>query len=146
MSQPLKLPIDFRSGTPEDIPFIFSSWLKSYRKGSWGESHPIADRYFKLQHDVIEGIMRDCRVVVACDPEDHAHLFGYIVFRPHDGYSIIDWVYVKKPFRKLGIAATLLESPSARSSVTEVSHLTDSGEYLTRKYGFIFNPNARFYV
>jgi GNAT superfamily N-acetyltransferase len=146
MRQSQNLPIDFRSGTLGDHAFVFSSWLKSYRKGAWGECHPLPERYFKLEHDVIERIMRNCEVMIACDPEDAEHLFGYIVFRRQADFITIDWVYVKKPFRKLGIAARLIEFAVKKNTVTEVSHLTESGEYITRKYGFIFNPNARFYI
>ena len=72
------LPVRLRTLTEEDKPFIFNSWLKSYRFSHFGEK--ITNTiYFEDHHKIIENILKKAKVVVACNEEDPSQDYGYIV-------------------------------------------------------------------
>lgn len=45
-------------------------------------------------------------VTIACDGDDPDQLFGFVV---HELVAMVHWVYVKAPFRRMGIARKMLE-------------------------------------
>ncbi len=112
------IPHKIRTAKNEDVPFIVSTWLNNYRKGSDFTKRPqiIPPIYFKYHHAVIERILirQSCRAVVAHAPEDVDTILGFIVWEtglllslPRD---IVHYIYVKEPFQGLGVASSLVTS------------------------------------
>jgi hypothetical protein len=64
-------------------------------------------------HDDARELMRRCRVLVACDPEQTWHLYGCVVF----GAESVHWLYTKSAMRRLGVGRALLDAVPLRRPV-----------------------------
>lgn len=103
MSQKWKWNI--REALPEDIPFIYSTWLNTafHHGGFKGE---IGKHTFYCSYPpVIDKILADPDTViaVACSVDDPNVVFGYLVATN----GIAHFANVKGPFQKYGIARSL---------------------------------------
>lgn len=134
-------PFKIRSATKEDISFLFSSWLKSFRDSGTMCRNITNTVYFESHHKLIERILRRASVNVACDADHPDQLFGYIVAETIDGIFVLHYIYVKHPFRRTGIGSALLNSFQHNSSLAScTTHLTRMGERLLLKYNMIYHP------
>lgn len=117
-----------RAPRVEDVPFLRSSWVKSYAKYSVfnddDEERTVkgprparmpAHVYVPEQHALIARILErpSALTVIACNPDDPDQIFGYVVAervegQGKEGRNIAHYCYVKEPFRKQGIARELL--------------------------------------
>jgi len=124
---------EIRNADNGDINFIVNSWLKSYRA-----SCPLVSDlvYFDYQKRLIMKIFETATVTLAIDPDDPAHIFGYIV---HEG-SVIHYCYVKHSLRRFGIARALLATIKADHFIT--THLSyPARQILGSNPGmFLYNP------
>jgi GNAT superfamily N-acetyltransferase len=121
-----------------DESFVFATWLKSHRQSRFASVIP-ADAYFRGHHLVIERILArpSVRATVAHPVGERDTILGYSV---SEG-STIHWVYVKLPFRGLGIARALLGDIDVPHAT--ISHLTkDAEKALLRWPCIIHNPYA----
>jgi hypothetical protein len=137
--------ISLRPATPEDYGFIYSTWLKALYYGwackctpkgpccgSRGLFNLIPYPTYRVQYRrVLEGILARNRATVACLTEDPEVVLGYIVYGQA---PTVHFVYVKKAWRKMGIAKTLW-LPGTK----QVSHLTKVGKQLLPE-NVIYNP------
>lgn len=98
---------NLRPANAADTPFILSSWLHGYRKASVtsGISNTI---YFKSQEALLKRLLGVAHVVVACSKDDPDQIFGYAAYETDGVNLVVHWVYVKQPFRALGMARSLL--------------------------------------
>ena len=114
-----------------DIPFIFSTWLKGYYYGSKALKR-IEKRAFMINYyQVIQKILSNpvTTVLVACSKEDPDVILGYSVAEP----PTLHWVFVKKGFRKLGIAKAITPY-----EVLRVTHMTEIANEI--KPNLVFDP------
>lgn len=129
----IKEKINIRPVVTDDVSFIYATWLRGlYHGNSWfREIDPGA--YFKTYHSVLEFILfkrKDVKCSVAVLKEDPNIILGYCVTEP----TILHWIFVKKPWRKMGIAKALLPE-----DIKTVTHLTKVGKAIKPKeWGF--NP------
>lgn len=126
--------IGIRGAVSEDVPFIFSTWLKGLKHGN--EWFDLIDKeaYFKHYHKIIEQILAHPRtqVKIVCLKDDPEVILGYSVSTEYQYH----WVFVKKSWRGIGIGRDLMKSPA-----TVVTHLTKVGVSLLKKNpGVKFNP------
>ena len=128
----------------DDIPFIFNSWLKSYRFSHFGEK--ITNTiYFQDHHKLLERIVGNSKVLVACDPQDSSHLYGYSVAGEQDDVLVLHFIYVKHTFRNLGIGKTLLDALGHdNSSAAVYTHHTRMADKLAAKYNLVYHPYLMF--
>lgn len=118
----------------DDLPFIFSSWLKSLR---WGNSYYQSidqDSYFKGQHRAIERILGDktTTVKVACLADAPEVLVGYAAYTG----TVLHFVYVKEDWRGIGLAKDMVPN-----TIKTVSNFTRVGLSILRKHpGVLINP------
>jgi hypothetical protein len=134
------LPIRVRPAVEGDVPFIFSSWLKSYRASLFAKQ--IGNTvFFSEHHKVIEGILETSTVLVLCDAEDVTNIYGYICAEKIDGIFVLHYVYIKHPYRTFGLAKFLLNQFNHETgSAAMTSHMTRIGGDLAPKYGFVYSP------
>lgn len=125
-----------RDFLPDDKNFILSTWLKGLRYGNdWFEAIE-SKTYFEFYRNVLEAILSNpnISVKVACLKEDKEVILGYSVYSGNR----LDWVFVKKAWRGIGISKSIVPE-----SITIVSHLTNVGKSILRKRPTIkFNPFA----
>ena len=140
----MKESVRLRTLIDDDLPFLFSSWLKSYRSSHFAEK--ITNTiYFSDQHKLIEKLIGDSKVVVACNGEDPSQVYGYIVGGEVDGISLLHFIYVKHTFRNMGIGKTLLDAVGHESDKAAVyTHHTRMSDKLASKYNFVFHPYLLF--
>lgn len=98
---------NIREANGDDIPFIYSTWAKSYKDdSSIGRScrNSIFFRSFIYVIDMI--LKRDgISVAVACNPEAPYIIYGYMVAEP----NILYYSFTKLAFLRFGIAKSLYE-------------------------------------
>lgn len=126
--------VAFRAGNMDDASFIFSTWLKGLRFGNDWYGLIESKAYFAAQHKVIEAILSkpNVTVKVACLKDDPGVILGYAVFAG----PRLDWVHVKKSWRKIGLMKDLVPQ-----NITSVSHVTDIGRSILKRHnGVTFNP------
>lgn len=131
----------------EDVPFVYNSMLKSYRDSPTVAGIPNTI-YYAEHHRIIEGILADpqSRVHVACNSEDPAQIYGYAIGRTAPGLAIIDWIYVKHPFRSFGIARALEKEAIGANTVVHYTHRVKHVERLLKNRNYIYNPYLLFEV
>lgn len=87
-----------REHTAEDMPFIFNSWLKSYKANSACKLVPDV-LYFKSHTKIINFLLSKSIVLIACFPEDPTEIIGYVVYQIVSDIVVIHWIYVKDKHR-----------------------------------------------
>jgi len=139
-----QLPINIRPATQEDVGFIFNAWLKSYRNSNFARqlSNTI---YFAEHHKVIERLLRNYTTVIACNPEDPEQIYGFINAGFTDNIFTLNYVYIKHPFRKMGIAKELFNVFEHSMEYASIyTHKTRVAEKLEEKYNMIHHPYVAF--
>lgn len=133
-----------RPGTNEDKNFIFSTWLKCYRRHSLFTRNISNDVYFDWHQKVINRLFnRGATATVAALKEDPMVVLGYLVTEEvGDVNPIIHFAYVKFAFQKCGIMRTLLFAARIElKAKTEYTHHTFEIEPIIAKYpNMSFNP------
>lgn len=140
-----EVPIRVRLATEVDVPFIFNSWLKSFRAEHFAVN--ITNTiYFNEHHKLIEDLLQTCEVYIACDHNNPEDIFGYICAERIDGILIIHYVYVKHMYRRLGIGKTLLGQFNPDLSVASIySHSTKVvADRIAHKYNLVYSPYVAF--
>jgi len=134
------LPIALRQAHQGDVPFIFNSWLKSYRNSKFSKNIPTSV-YFSEHHKVLEEIALNDQIYVACNTEDESQIFGYVAATEIDGIFLLHYVYVKQPYRKIGLAKFMVESVRKKlDDLAFCTHLSNTMEKTAEKYNLIYSP------
>lgn len=132
--------ITFRQPTEADLPFIFSSWLKSFRNSNFAKNI-LNNTYYSEHHRIIEEILKISTVLLACDKSNVENIYGYIVAAKLDNMFTIHYVYVKHTYRRMGLAGLLIGAfqldPREPAYYTHDTHMAN---ILARKYRFEYNP------
>lgn len=116
-----------------DKPFVFSSWLRSYQQ-SRDVCGVIAPVYYKEQHYIIERLLlRPIDVVVLASEEDPATVIGWMA----SSQTWLHYLYIKYPFRRMGLAKSLVGDPERWSCYT---HRTPVLNRLKLPPKWDFNP------
>jgi GNAT superfamily N-acetyltransferase len=130
----------------DDHNSIFSDWLRSGRKckATAGVASQI---YFFWQHLTIERLLdpeAKCTWLVACSVEDPTKIYGWVCGQRADSIvgdqAIAHYVYVKRLYRRLGIARRLLNALQGEARMLVVTSLTDSGRALLHSRPHVYNP------
>ena len=133
--------IAVRQGVTADVPFIFSSWLKSYRANS-PFARSVSERiYFDREHAIIERILARGRTLVAHVEGDPDTILGYLVAEQFAIPAVAHWLYVKGPWRRAGIASKLVEASGLDMADCHYTHQTKATGYLLHRWpGLTFDP------
>ncbi len=133
-----KLPYTIRDVLPSDIPFIYSSWLKSFRFGSQLAKPIRSSIFYENYREVLDCLLSKSQIKVACLNDEPSVILGYLVYERT--IAIVHYVFVKEAFRELGIAHNLLLQSELPTDLT-YSHMTTMiTKYLTNKSNWIYNP------
>ncbi len=93
-----------RPGRETDHPFIFSSFLKSYRSAM--NKDLVGDGvFFRVMHKQLERLLGRDRLIVAVVDGDEDEILGWAL----GGDAKLHYVYTKKSFRGKGVATRLIE-------------------------------------
>lgn len=131
---------DFQIG---DRNFILSTWLKGLYYGESFFNQIPKNIFMENHHRALEKVIGNPNVTIkiACLKEDPDTIVGYAVYRSlgpaHDPIIVLDWIFVKKVWRKIGVAKSLFP-PHTRA----YTHTTKIGSTLVKDKcnHLIFNP------
>lgn len=136
--------VRLRIANDEDLPFIFNSWLKSFRDSFFSRDIPDTI-YFSDHHKIIEKILKNSVVMISCNEDDPTQIYGYAVGSQEDGIFVLHYIYVKYTFRSLGIGTLLLKSFGHSGETASVyTHHNNLAHKLASKYNFIYHPYLMF--
>ena len=139
-----ELPIRLRPATQEDVPFIFNSWLRSYKYSRWTKNIT-SQIYYSEHHKLIEKLLKNFSTIIACNDNDPSQIYGFISAGYVEGIFCMHYIYVKRTFRNLGIARTLLNSFEHDATTAGVfTHDTRASEKLAAKYNMVYHPYLLF--
>lgn len=128
-----------------DIPFIYNSWLKSYRDAPAVRTVP-NHIYYTEHHEIIENILKSpySETLVACSVENPDILYGYATGEHFEGLAVVHWVYCKQEWRRKGVAGALLRQLVERSAGKPIqySHFTRFIKKLKEDHDITYNPYA----
>ena len=121
-----------------DIPFIYATWLNSYRNDSLIGLSVRKSVFFENYRSVLDHLLAkdSTKVYVACAPNDPSVIFGYIVAEPEA--NVLHYAFTKEAFRGFGIAKVLFKHAFKTESISAVSitasHITRSTKHLCKNY------------
>lgn len=128
--------ITVRPYSPGDYNFIIATFLRGlYYGDSWFSLIP-KKIFMTNYHIVAERLLKhpNLSIRIACLKDDPDVILGYSVSRNINEYKILDWIFVKSSWRRIGIAKSLLPS-----DINTVSHLTTVGKAIKPPH-YEFNP------
>ena len=136
-----------RKATPEDYPFIYSSWLKSYRNSDFATTQ--ANHVYHLnQHNIIEEILNTCEVYLitsAPSPEQEI-LFGFIAYEYLQNVPVIHYLYIKYTYRGFGLGKALFNlavntlPDGSKEPFLYTYHSFDAKQLRVKFNACIYNP------
>lgn len=133
--------IILRDGLPSDRNFIYKTILQHYRHAS-PHTKDIPDNvFYDCHHLLISKVMRQSGniVRVAALKDDPEVLFGFLWGNVDP--ETIHYVYVKKAFRRMGMAKMLYKSLFSMADDVYITHWTKEVNQLYDKHeGLVFNP------
>lgn len=98
--------IAIRDLRPDDLRYVMDSWLKSYLAGrthAW--RHVDYKRAVRGHRRVVDELRKRARIRIAVDPAADFVILGWACADS----ECLHYVYVKKKFRRAGIARVLIE-------------------------------------
>jgi GNAT superfamily N-acetyltransferase len=122
------LPIKIRVSTKDDEAIILSSWKQSLFNCGVYEGFP-KPVFFRHQGKFCDYMLNKHGASVACNPICEQQVFGWIVCQG----SVVHYVYVKRRFRRQGVASRLISSSVGgngknRLVVTSWNHVCEKNE------------------
>lgn len=143
-----KIAVLIRSLNLDDQNLIYNSWLKGYGDSYFAYGIPKAI-YYEVHAALITGLLQSAKVLVACNPDDETHIFGFLAYFP--SYTqrkfIVHYVYVKSSYKRLGIATALKIKMQDEEDLDDApivaTHLTAEARFL-KKWGVVYNPYILF--
>ena len=132
--------VKLRDATEEDIEFIFSSWLKSYR-GSLLYSKVQSSIYYPEMHKLVEKLLINFPVVIACDVNEPSTIYGWICAGEVQGVFCLHYIYVKHLYRRFGIGSMLFNHFKHDETAAGIyTHTTKVADEIAKRYGMIHHP------
>lgn len=128
--------IDVRPYTLADKNFILATWLRGLYYGDTWYREIKKAVFMANYHNFLEIILNrsNTSISVACLKDEPSVILGYAVMR--NDQPVLHWVFVKKPWRSIGISKLLIPA-----STQSVSHLTKTGLGILRNHPSVdFNP------
>jgi len=96
-----------RGAYPTDLGLIVKSWVQEMRHAPFSKGVP-DDVFFAEHRRVVLALVRRAWTTCAVNVEDENHIYGFVTFELAP--ERLHWVYVKEPYRRIGLGQALLES------------------------------------
>lgn len=139
----MDLPIVMRPATADDLAFFFATALQSYFYSSSNNRHIIPSVFFIEHKAIFEKILKrqSAALSIACLEEDPAVIIGFIL--AESLRNTLHYIYVKRPFRRFGVARKMLESAEIDIARCNATHWTNDFSAIMRKKCYnslVYNP------
>lgn len=139
------VPCEIRLGKQSDKSFILDSWLKAHKKSHTHRDVP-DEIYYHHQEPIINSLLSQSFVIVACSPQDPDQILGYCIAQPSQGgVCVVHWINVKQVYRKLGIGTVLLSEAKTRCNAKPslpvvMTHISKAYKWLEEKWEIAYSP------
>jgi GNAT superfamily N-acetyltransferase len=103
--------IGYRDATLDDFDFVQGTLLNHFYEEAFWSLRLTTRIFFDGHTPLVRSLLQQASVVIACERDDPTSILGFVVFEKGggpDGADVIDFIYVKKAWRKLGIGKMLL--------------------------------------
>jgi hypothetical protein len=111
-------PVVYRLAEEGDLGFVFDSWLRSYKADKIPHKKGRELRkFFEVMRTRIAGLLERSIVMVCCNPDEQAQIFGWAACEK----DTCHYVYVKRAYRKMGIAGMLVLPRTQFTHVTKLA-------------------------
>lgn len=129
--------IKLRPPKPSDLNFIQSTFSKCIKKeSSLGRSCSTKVFYSEFAQ-VIDHLLSNSSVSVACNPDNEDQIFGYMIHDP----STIHFVFIKSIYQNLNIAKEMIQEIFPDEKVLSFSFSTNASKKISNTHpNLIFNP------
>lgn len=129
--------IEVRGAEPNDINFIYSTFLRGLYHGNDYFGSMDSDAFFASKKEEITAILckPDVSVRVACAADDRELILGYVIAQIADESSVV-WVWVRPAMRQRGIAKQLCHG----LRISSVGNMTKMIEGIVKKKDWKFCP------
>ena len=102
-----------------DVPFVFNSWLESWRVNKYAGCIPNNLYYATTRSNIENLIARGSTIKVACLADDEDCILGWVCSEVlKDGNSCVHFIYVKDPYLTHGIGEKLASTLPERGFFT----------------------------
>lgn len=127
-----------RTGKNEDLPFIYSTWLRNLYYSNEMFNKIEKRTYYAAYSKIMENIIALPQIVVTICCLDDAPdvIVGYIITRG----PVLHYAYVKNAWRRASVFNKLVSS--LEEPIKSVSHITKAGDAIRIKRGWDYNPFA----
>lgn len=105
--------LGYREATLDDFDFVQATLLNHYYEESFWAQRLTTRVYFDGHTPLVRSLLQQSRVLVACLADDPTTILGFVVFEPKGGPAeadVLDFLYVKKAFRRAGVGSMLLKA------------------------------------
>jgi hypothetical protein len=139
-----ELPIAAREALPEDLNFVFNSWLISFKQSKTLQNVEGAF-YYQGQHNIIERCLRQSETLMLVDANKTEDIYGYIVYQQIDGIFTLHFAYIKHIYRGLGLFRHMLSLVRSDNSVLGLyTHDTKAARHVGDRFNLYYNPYVLF--
>ena len=140
----MNVPFRIREKIASDDNFILNSWLKSYKDVERIIPHDI---YFRSHAKIIQSALGKAKIFMAVAEDDPNQIIGYVCYETQPllpTIPVLHYVYVKYPYRHLGIAKALVNPIYKDAEYVFCSHLCRCFLDIRKNYKkLIYNPYAK---
>lgn len=136
--------IAIRLHKKSDEPFIYATWLKSYKASSYFAKRISNAVYYKKHAEIISHILEKptSKTFIAHPIDDTDTICGYLTCEPGK-VSTAHFVYVKEAFRNMGIARALFLAADVIPDYLIFTHWSYPMDEFVQKYeNMIYDPYA----
>jgi len=128
--------IIIRPAVAEDKNFILATWLRGLYYGAPMYQDIPKDIFMANYHAFLTRLISQPTEIinVACLKDDPDTILGYAAYKSAGGINVLDYVFVKSAWRRIGIGKSLVPMP-----IHVVTHLTKVGKSLMTKE-IVYNP------
>jgi GNAT superfamily N-acetyltransferase len=105
--------LGYREATLDDFDFVQATLLNHYYEESHWSLRLTTRVYFDGHTPLVRSLLQQARVLVACLADDPTTILGFVVYEPGGGPAgcdVLDFLYVKKAFRRAGVGTMLMKA------------------------------------
>lgn len=108
----MSLYVAHRQGAVQDLPIIFSSWLRSFKDSHYAGLIP-NNLYYDIYRAALEQLIARPGVEIWCavnpqEEEEKHQIYGWLCIERGYALPVIHYLYVKQAYRMFGVARSLL--------------------------------------
>jgi GNAT superfamily N-acetyltransferase len=116
--------LGYREATIDDFDFVQATLLNHFYEESHWSLRLTTRTFFDGHTPLVRALLQQARVLVACMADDPTTIIGFVVFEPAggpDGLDVLDFLYVKKAFRRAGVGTMLLTATGLPPDLDKVA-------------------------